>query len=102
MAGGVLHVMGQKSAGSLAGHFDALWQNLWSRNSSRNASRCPRLQIAIGLVFKKTLYNSEKKHALQIMEDLDHREEDGENLICLPCTAETTPVICVIKNRTGY
>lgn len=32
------------------------------------------------------------------MKDLDHRAEDGENLICLPCATERTPDICMIKN----
>lgn len=85
MAGGVHRVTGQKSAGSLAGRFDALWQNLWSRNSSRKASRCPRLQMGIGLFFNKH-YIIQKRN----VEDMDHREADSENLICLPRAAERT------------
>lgn len=43
------------------------------------------------------LCNSEKKCALQIVDDLDHREADGKNLICLPPVAKRTPIICMIK-----
>lgn len=57
----------------------------------------PQIANSDWAYFQKTLHNSEKKRALQIVEDLDHRKEDGENLICLPCVAERTPVICMIK-----
>lgn len=96
MAGGAHHVTGQKSAGSLAGHFDSHWPNLWSRNSHRKSSRCPRLHTVIWLVLK-VLYNSEKKRALQIVDDLDHRDDYGKNLICFSHVAKRTPIICMIK-----